>query len=170
MFRFDAESKARRLAHCRRASTAIATVLAFFSLSTAVIAADGTNKPGDWPLYHGNSKSRRYSELDQINKTNVERLKVAWIHQPGDITGGLQATPIVIDGVLYYISANNKVQALDAASGKELWRYETKLDPVASEVFFERETIPRSETASTKLFKEAAIPKTYRPRGSAIAA
>ena len=136
MFRFDAESKARRLAHCRRASTAIATVLAFFSLSTAVIAADGTNKPGDWPLYHGNSKSWRYSELDQINKTNVERLKVAWIHQPGDITGGLQATPIVIDGVLYYISANNKVQALDAASGKELWRYETKLDPVASEVFF----------------------------------
>ena len=66
----------------------------------------------------------------------MERLKVAWIHQPGDITGGLQATPIVIDGVLYYISANNKVQALDAASGKELWRYETKLDPVASEVFF----------------------------------
>ena len=93
MFRFDAESKARRLAHCSRASTAIATVLAFFSLSTAVIAADGTNKPGDWPLYHGNSKSWRYSELDQINKSNVKRLKVAWIHQPGDITGGLQATP-----------------------------------------------------------------------------
>jgi alcohol dehydrogenase (cytochrome c) len=138
MFDFSVNAENQQPARCRPASTAVAIVLALISLSTTrmAIAADGTDKPSDWPLYHGNSKSWRYSELDQINKSNVKRLKVAWIHQPGDITGGLQATPIVIDGVLYYISANNKVQALDAASGKELWRYETKLDPVASEVFF----------------------------------
>ena len=138
MFSCSANDKVHRRARRGRASTAMVTVLALLSLSTAraVIAADGTNKPGDWPFYHGNDKSWRYSELDQINKSNVKRLKVAWIHQPGDITGGLQATPIVIDGVLYYSSANNKVQALDAASGKELWRYVAKLDPVANEVFF----------------------------------
>src|SRR6185436_5424929 len=115
----------------RAATCALVTTLA-----SAGIAAAADDNPANWPVYHGNSKSSRYSALDSINKSNVKKLKVAWIHQPGEITGGLQATPIVIDGVLYYSSANNKVQALDAASGKELWRYETKLDPVASEVFF----------------------------------
>src|SRR5262249_41370691 len=118
-----------------RISVAIAAALALAGLSAAH-AADATAKPGDWPLYHGNDKSWRYSPPDQINKSKVKRLKIAWIHQPGDITGRLQATPIVIDGVLYYVSANNKVQALDAKSGKELWRYQAKLDPVANEVFF----------------------------------
>jgi len=95
MFDFSVKAEAQRPACCRRASTAVAIVLALISLSTArmAVAADGTDKPSDWPLYHGNSKSWRYSELDQINKSNVKRLKVAWIHQPGDITGGLQATP-----------------------------------------------------------------------------
>lgn len=118
-----------------RTTSAIAAALTLASLSTA-LAAVAADKPGDWPLYHGNDKSWRYSPLDQINKSNVKRLKVAWIHQPGDVTGGLQATPIAIDGVLYYVSANNKVQALDAKSGTELWRYQAKLDPVAHEVFF----------------------------------
>ena len=101
---------------------------------TVPLAAD--DNPADWPVYHGNGKSSRFSALDSINKTNVKKLKVAWIHQPGEITGGLQATPIVIDGVLYYSSANNKVQALDAATGKALWRYQPKLDSIVNEIFF----------------------------------
>ena len=105
-------------------------------MAMAGIAAAAGDNPADWPVYHGNSKSSRFSALDSINKSNVKRLKVAWIHQPGEITGGLQATPIVIDGVLYYSSANNKVQALDAATGKELWRYQPKLDPIVNEIFF----------------------------------
>src|SRR5882757_10952499 len=138
MFDFSVNAENQQPARCRPASTAVAIVLALISLSTTrmAIAADGTDKPSDWPLYHGNSKSWRYSELDSINKSNVKRLKVAWIHQPGEITGGLQATPIVIDGVLYYSSANNKVQALDAASGHELWRYQPKLDAIVNEIFF----------------------------------
>jgi hypothetical protein len=104
-------------------------------VSTGFATAADEN-PANWPVYHGNGKSSRFSALDSINKTNVKKLKVAWIHQPGEITGGLQATPIVIDGVLYYSSANNKVQALDAATGKELWRYQPKLDPIVNEIFF----------------------------------
>src|SRR5690242_1393793 len=98
------------------------------AIATAGIASAADDNPANWPVYHGNYKSTRFSALDSINKSNVKRLKVAWIHQPGEITGGLQATPIIIDGVLYYSSANNKVQALDAATGHELWRYQPKLD------------------------------------------
>jgi glucose dehydrogenase len=79
MFNSSDHGRIQRTGHCRRTSTAIATVLALLSFSTTrtVIAADGTNKSSDWPLYHGNEKSWRYSELDQINKSNVKRLKVA---------------------------------------------------------------------------------------------
>ena len=114
--------------------TALAAVVLVGNASAADSMAKGTTN--DWPLYHGNAKSWRYSELGQINKTNVNRLKVAWIHQPGDITGGLQATSIVLNGILYYVSPNNKVHALDAATGRELWKYQAKLDPVAGEIFF----------------------------------
>lgn len=120
---------ARRL--IQTVACGLMTVMASVGVATA---AD--DNPANWPVYHGNSKSTRFSALTSINKSNVSRLKVAWIHQPGEIAGGLQATPIVIDGVLYYSSANNKVQALDAGTGKELWRYQPKLDPVVNEIFF----------------------------------
>lgn len=95
----------------------------------------GYDDPNNWPQYHRSFNAWRYSPLDAINKSNVKRLKVAWIHQPGNITHGLQATPIVIDGVLYYISAENNVWAVDAATGTTLWHYAPKLDPLTKEVF-----------------------------------
>jgi alcohol dehydrogenase (cytochrome c) len=69
-------------------------------------------------------------------QANVKKLKVAWIHQPGNITHGLQATPIVLDGVLYYISADNNVWAVDAATGKTIWHYTAKLNPIAKQAFY----------------------------------
>lgn len=102
-------------------------------LSVAVSAADN---PNDWPEYLRDSKGWRYSPLEQINKDNVSKLKVAWIHQPGDIQMGLQATPIAIDGVLYYVAANNNVFAVDGKSGKTLWHYQPELDPLAAESFW----------------------------------
>ena len=100
-------------------------------VSHAALAADpdGIN-PADWPQYHRTSNAWRYSPLDQINSGNVKRLKVAWIHQPGDITNGLQATPIVIDGVAYYTSPYNTVYALNAATGEQIWRYDPDIDPI----------------------------------------
>lgn len=97
----------------------------------------GFDDPNNWPQYHRSSNAWRYSPLDQINKDNVKNLRVAWIHQPGVITHGLQATPIVIDGVMYTIAADNNVFALNAATGKILWRYTAKLDPIVKEVFYQ---------------------------------
>ena len=93
-------------------------------LSTAVVVVLGTVIASDvgraqlsrttWSDYGGGPDNARYLTLDQINKSNVKKLKVAWIHQPGNITHGLQATPIVVEGVMYYISADNNVWAIDA--------------------------------------------------------
>lgn len=104
-----------------------------------VVAAEsgpGFDDPNNWPQYHRSYNAWRYSPLEQINKSNVKKLHVAWIHQPGNITHGLQTTPIVIEGVMYTISADNNVWALDAASGKTIWRYTAKLDPISKEVFY----------------------------------
>jgi alcohol dehydrogenase (cytochrome c) len=118
-------------------STAIAALAASLaSPAAADVAKAALENPNDWPQYHRTYNAWRYSPLDQINKGNVKKLKVAWIHQPGVITHGLQATPIVIDGVMYSIAADNNVFALDAASGKVLWRYTAKLDPIVKEVFY----------------------------------
>ena len=101
------------------------------------VAADpgpGSVDPDNWPQYHRTSNGWRYSPLTQINADNVHRLKVAWVHQPGDITNGLNATPLVIDGVLYYSGPFNNVFALNAASGEALWQYQPDIDDIAYEI------------------------------------
>lgn len=113
-----------------------AVALALLCAGTAFGAGAGSEDPNNWPQYHRTANGWRYSPLDQINKGNLHKLRVAWIHQPGDITHGLQATPLAIDGVIYYIGANNRVFAVDAASGKEIWKYVTELSPVTQEIFF----------------------------------
>lgn len=120
-------------------AAAVVTALAMQALtpSTARAASGpGFDDPNNWPQYHRSYNAWRFSPLNQINKANVKKLKVAWIHQPGNITHGLQATPIVIDGVMYTISADNNVWAINAATGKTIWHYTAKLDPVVKEVFY----------------------------------
>lgn len=77
----------------------------------------------NWASYGGTSHAWRYSALDQVNSTNVRKLTPAWVFQTGDYADALQATPIVIDGVMYFSTASSWVFALDAASGKQLWEY-----------------------------------------------
>ena len=100
----------------------LVTTLCLCCLAMAsMVAAEadpGSIDPGNWPQYHRTSNAWRYSPLDQIHTDNVHRLRVAWIHQPGDITNGLQTTPVVVDGVVYYAGPFNNVFALDAATGK----------------------------------------------------
>jgi alcohol dehydrogenase (cytochrome c) len=118
-------------------SAALSCGLALSLAPAAAIAADeGSVQPNDWPQYHRTSNAWRYSPLDQINTKNIDKLKVAWIHQPGDIAHGLQATPIVIDGIAYYIAPNNNVFALNAATGEQIWHYQPDLDPIVEEVFY----------------------------------
>src|SRR5436190_13664263 len=75
----------------------------------------------DWPSYGGTHSALRYSALDQVNRNNVARLTPAWMFQTGDPEPGLQATPIVIDGLMYVSTASNWVFALDAATGNLVW-------------------------------------------------
>lgn len=78
----------------------------------------------DWPVYGGSSQDMRYSALTQINRDNVSQLKVAWSYD-SDESGGLQTSPIMVDGVLYAYSPTQKVIALDAATGKLLWKFDS---------------------------------------------
>ena len=88
----------------------------------------GAATPGgerDWPAYGGGPEDIRYSDLSQINRSNVSRLEVAWSYDTADGPGDTQNQPIMVAGVLYGITPRHKVVALDAASGKLLWRFES---------------------------------------------
>jgi alcohol dehydrogenase (cytochrome c) len=94
--------------------------------------APGTEDPNNWPQYHRTANGWRYSPLDQISKRNIGHLHVAWIYHAGNIAGGMRETPIAADGVIYSATGGNRVAAIDAKTGKEIWHYETRLDPVTS--------------------------------------
>lgn len=118
----------------RSAVLALASVIGIsVSIHTSALSAEVGK---DWPEYHGDWMGWAYSPLDQINAGNVKKLKVAWIHQPGEIVQGLEATPIVLDGILYYSGSNNRIFAVDAASGREIWHYYADLKPVAKKSIF----------------------------------
>ncbi len=78
----------------------------------------------NWPSYGGASENNHYSSLAQINRSNVQKLAVAWTFDTKE-TGGLQTTPIVVDAVLYGITPTQKIFALDAATGKLLWKFDS---------------------------------------------
>jgi len=80
----------------------------------------------DWGVYLGDKAASHYSGLDQINKSNVSRLEVAWTYRAGGAQANnrsqIQCNPLIIDGVLYGTSPELELFALDAATGRELWR------------------------------------------------
>jgi alcohol dehydrogenase (cytochrome c) len=76
----------------------------------------------DWSTYHGGDNGNRYSPLDQINRTTVTRLAPAWVYPMADASR-LQVTPVVVEGVMYVTNVNECV-ALDAGSGRRIWRYQ----------------------------------------------
>ncbi len=78
----------------------------------------------DWPAYGGAPENNHYSTLAQVNRSNVKRLAVAWSFDTQE-EGGLQTSPIIIDGVLYGITPTQKVFALDAATGKLVWKFDS---------------------------------------------
>lgn len=77
----------------------------------------------DWPVTGGAAENQHYSNLTQINRQSVNQLRVAWSFDTGE-SGGLQTTPIVVDGVLYGYTPSQKVFALNAATGKLLWKFD----------------------------------------------
>lgn len=81
--------------------------------------------PDNWLSYGGTYAEQRYSTLDQINDANIGDLQLAWAVEL-DTNRGQEATPLVVDGVMYTSTAWSKVMALDAATGRVLWQYDPK--------------------------------------------
>jgi len=75
----------------------------------------------EWKEYLGGPERNHYSPLDQITKENVGQLKIAWEYHTKD-SGQIQCNPIIVDGVLYAMTATTRPFALDAATGKEIWK------------------------------------------------
>lgn len=91
----------------------------------AVGAFGSLASAAEWPQFGGDASNRHFSPLAAIDRTNVKRLAPAWLFQSG-ITGYFQAEPVVVGGVMYVSTTQNDVAALDAATGRLLWRYAHK--------------------------------------------
>ncbi|CAG2088375.1 membrane-bound PQQ-dependent dehydrogenase, glucose/quinate/shikimate family [Xanthomonas euroxanthea] len=102
------------------------------SASPAVSDGQPANAPADddWAAYGRSQAGQRYSPLQQINRDNVAQLTRAWVFHTGDLPSkrwGAETTPLKVGDSLYLCTARNQVIALDAASGKERWRYDPKV-------------------------------------------
>jgi alcohol dehydrogenase (cytochrome c) len=80
----------------------------------------------DWLTYGGNYASQRFSELKQINKENVNTLKLQWVYQLRH-TGIFESSPIVVDGIMYVTEPPTTVTALDVRTGRPVWRWTADL-------------------------------------------
>src|SRR5207245_9137855 len=93
---------------------------------TAGRLTDAAREPQQWLMYSGAYDGSRFSPLDQINRTNVQRLSLQWVFQSG-VRGRHETTPLVIDGVMYLTTPQNHAYAVDVRTGRPLWHYERNL-------------------------------------------
>ena len=87
---------------------------------------DADKEPGNWLTYSRDYSGQRYSPLDQVNTSNVGKLRIAWMRQV-DETDTFETSPIAVDGTLFVTEPPNIVEALDAATGRALWSYRKEL-------------------------------------------
>ena len=96
------------------------------ALLWTLLAAAAT--PAEWPSWSADPEASHYSPLDQISRSNVARLRIAWTYHTGDKRDRpqttIECTPIVVDGVMYITTAQLKAVALDPATGKRLWEFD----------------------------------------------
>ena len=81
---------------------------------------------GDWLTHGGNYQEDRYSTLDQINKENVKDLGLAWSLDLG-VMRGIEATPLVVDGIMYLTGPWSVVWAVDLRNGEKIWEYDPQV-------------------------------------------
>ncbi len=99
------------------------------SLLLLLLQLEGTSRAADsnWPVYLGDKASSHYSDLRQITPRNVEKLQLAWMYRAGGIDSSnrsqIQCNPLIVNGVLYGTSPDLQLFALEAATGRELWRF-----------------------------------------------
>jgi len=86
---------------------------------------EAEREPNNWLTYSGTYMSQRHSRLAQITKANVNRLELKWVFQAQSLQS-FEATPLVVDGVMYLTQPPNDVVALDARTGRLFWIYQYK--------------------------------------------
>jgi glucose dehydrogenase len=94
-------------------------------LHAASHSSDSSSQSRDWPIYGGQKADDHYSPLAQINRSNVGTLKVAWSYDSGEKGVGLQTSPLIVGRTLYAYTPTQKVIALDAATGKLRWTFDS---------------------------------------------
>ena len=94
------------------------------SVAAALLVATSAAARQEWPLHGGDAAETRHSPLARIDATNVDRLEVAWSWEIPKTGARIEATPLIVDGVLYATGPFSMVFALDAATGDELWRWD----------------------------------------------
>ena len=91
----------------------------------------------EWRYYGGDAGGTRYSPLDQIDKKNVGKLRVAWVYDTGDFSDGkgasvtrssFEGTPLVVDDTMYVTTPFNRLIALEAETGKKKWEFDPQID------------------------------------------
>ena len=107
---------------------------------------------GDWTAYGRGYDATRYSPLRQINRSNVAMLTRAWEFRTGDLPGhrwGAETTPLKIGDIVYLCTARNQLIALQATTGKQLWRYDPKVKD---------ESIPYTAACRGVAYYETPVP------------
>ncbi|MBT0728039.1 membrane-bound PQQ-dependent dehydrogenase, glucose/quinate/shikimate family [Rosenbergiella australiborealis] len=133
------------------------------SLTTA-----GDMKDGDWGVYGRDSNATRFSPLTQINPSNVDQLKKAWVYRTGALTPegtvnvrGAETTPLKVGNAVYLCSATNDMMRLDPATGKEVWRYHSGIEwknvrfaaTCRGVDYYVSKTIPENQSCHTRIIE-----------------
>ena len=122
--------------HQLKQLTALVVCLLSLVCWTPVTRGKVAGAKGEWRFYGGDAGATKYAPLDQINRSNVQNLKVAWTWDSPDAkvletnsklyTLGYEATPLMVNGVLYISTSLSQVAAINAATGKTLWVHDPK--------------------------------------------
>ena len=148
-----ARFRLRTLGACRLVAAAqIVFTFVLLSLSTAA---------QEWRYYGGDAGGTRFSPLEQISRENVNRLKRAWTYHTGEVeragnatdrhhVAPFESTPLVIDGTLYFSTPSNRVIALDAETGAEIWKFDPQEGSAKPRQYFQHRGVAfwRSETGN----------------------
>src|SRR5215470_4120852 len=151
-----------------RCRAALGLSLIASALAPDCAAAQPADGPiAEWPYYGGDAGGTRYSELVQITKANVAGLKIAWEYHTGDVSDGsggrrksaFEATPIVVDGIMYLTTPFNRVIALDPETGVAKWSFDPQINLVGP---YSEGLINRGVTLWTDARKVAGDPCRQR--------
>ena len=107
---------------------ALSRLTSVFLIASLLIAASKALYTS-WSDYGGSSDSMQYSALKQINKSNVARLELAWTHLVPGPSGRFGFNPVIVDGMMYVLSKDRSIVALDAQTGKQIWSHPVEGNP-----------------------------------------